>query len=66
MMFYHVAIHSVKFTLNVLVYYRNTLFLRWLLWLKNQLLSLSHILSPNEHTLDGMSLVKPFQPEAID
>ena len=37
-----------------------------LLRLKDQLLSLSHILSPSEHALVGMNFFKPFQSETLD
>ena len=66
-MFCHVAIYSVKFILALLIYYMKTLFLCWLLRLKNQLFSLSHILSPTEHILDGMNLLShSSQKRSID
>ena len=65
MVFYHVAIYSVKFILALLVHYMNTMFHRWLLRLKNKLLSLSHNLSPTEYTLNGMNLLSHSSPKRL-
>ena len=54
MMFYHVAIYSVNFILALL---HEHIVSPLVTALKNQSLLLNYILSPTEHTLDGMNFL---------